>query len=320
MLGEKPSAALELAMNPKQILSAQQLSNLNQKSDLKGWIHLMGHLAIMGCSGLLWATQRANLWIALPALAIYGFSFAAMFAPLHECGHRTAFASDRMNRAVEWVAGCFSFYNSAFYRRYHKWHHRYTLVPGKDPELTDLAPIRWHEYLLILSGIPWWMGKVKMHLANALGRISDAPFLSEDTKADVVRSTRLQLLTYGGIFVGSAALGHPEFILLYWILPLAVGQPILRFVLLAEHTGCQDPHNALSNTRTTLTLSPLRFMMWNMPFHAEHHLYPSIPFHALTHAHSLLKGYFDRVDAGYLRVNRGIVAQFGSEKVAQTTL
>jgi homoserine O-acetyltransferase/O-succinyltransferase len=42
---DNPSAELEPAINPKQILSAQQLSDLNQKSDLKGWLHLVGHLA-----------------------------------------------------------------------------------------------------------------------------------------------------------------------------------------------------------------------------------------------------------------------------------
>lgn len=100
MFSDNPSADLDPAINPKQILSSQQLNDLNQKSDLKGWLHLVGHLAIMGGSGILWGTQMTNLWIALPALAIYGFSFAAMFAPLHECGHRIAFASDRTGERI----------------------------------------------------------------------------------------------------------------------------------------------------------------------------------------------------------------------------
>jgi hypothetical protein len=44
----------------------------------------------------------------------------------------------------------------------------------------------------------------------------------------------------------------------YW---RVVGQPILRFILLAEHTGCTLDDNSLTNTRTTLTLAPLRFLM-----------------------------------------------------------
>ena len=42
--------------------------------------------------------------------------------------------------------------------------------------------------------------------------------------------------------------------------------------------------NGLTNTRTTLTNGLMRLLMWNMPFHTEHHLYPSIPFHRLPDA------------------------------------
>ncbi|MFZ4677749.1 MAG: fatty acid desaturase, partial [Nodosilinea sp.] len=66
-------------------------------------------------------------------------------------------------------------------------------------------------------------------------------------------------------------------------------------------------------TRTTLTLWPLRWLMWNMPYHAEHHLYPSIPFQALPAAHAQLKPYFERVDGGYLGVHRGILTDIVAE-------
>jgi fatty acid desaturase len=38
--------------------------------------------------------------------------------------------------------------------------------------------------------------------------------------------------------------------------------------------------------------------MWNMPFHAEHHLYVSIPFHALPHVHEQLKEHFKEMAVG----------------------
>ncbi|MGB3769289.1 MAG: fatty acid desaturase, partial [Phormidesmis sp.] len=50
--------------------------------------------------------------------------------------------------------------------------------------------------------------------------------------------------------------------------------------------------------------------MWNMPYHAEHHLYPSIPFHALPAAHQQLKEKFAHVDSGYIQVNQAIVSTF----------
>lgn len=307
-------------LKPNQILSAQTLKDLNIKSNLWGCFQLTGHLTVMGISGYFWGTNLSNLYldslnlanldwlnlsrwgITLAALVVYGFSLAAMFAPLHECCHRTAFANQRLNDGVAWFAGLLSFYNSTFYRRYHKWHHRYTQIPDQDPELESPKPQNLREYFLELSGIPWWLGKFRGHGLIALGKLENSPYIAETVKAEVIRSTRLQLLVYLGAIVLSVAVQKPWF-LTYWLLPLAIGQPILRAILLAEHTGCTNDNNPLTNTRTTLTLFPLRFLMWNMPFHTEHHLYASIPFHALPKAHQQLQPHLQQVDQGYTRVN-----------------
>ena len=88
-------------------------------------------------------------------------------------------------------------------------------------------------------------------------------------------------------------------------MPLAVRQPILRFILCAEQTEYSLDNNPLTNTRTTLTWFPIKFMMWNMLFYAEHHFY-----HALPQAHQELKEHFANVDDGYMRVNRNIIKVF----------
>jgi fatty acid desaturase len=49
--------------------------------------------------------------------------------------------------------------------------------------------------------------------------------------------------------------------------------------------------------------------MWNMPFHGEHHLYPSLPFHDLPAAHALIGPRLRHVDCGYLAVHRQLLAQ-----------
>ena len=262
----------------------------------------------MLCSGYLWLTLE-NWWLRLPVLIIYGFSFAAMFAVVHECTHRSAFANNVLNDIVAWWAGVLSGYNSTFYRRFHKWHHKYTRIEGKDPELEDIQPRNLREYLAEISGIRWWLGKIQTHFRLATGKLDNMPYLSEDARSEVISSTRWQLLVYGVAIALSLILQQPWFITL-WLLPLAVGQPILRFILLAEHTGCSLDNNPLTNTRTTLTWFPIKFMMWNMPFHAEHHLYPSIPFHALPQAHQELKEHFTVVDNGYFKVNQNIISNF----------
>jgi fatty acid desaturase len=297
-------AAAPLA-NPRQLLPAHELAALNQRSNLAGVLRLAGHLAVIVLSGYFWGT--ASGWLKLPALLVYGVSLALMFCPTHECIHRTAFENPQVNDAVGWFAGLLSFYNSTSYRRYHKWHHRYNQIPGKDPELSDPKPQSLRQYLWEIGGIPWWQSKITGHFKVALGQLEDCFYLPESAHAEVIRSTRLQLGVYMAIALFSTALGHPWFLFAYWLLPLALGQPLLRFVLIAEHTGCPNDDNPLTNTRTTLTLWPLRFLMWNMPYHAEHHLYPSIPFHALPDAHQQLKANFSSIETGYLSANRTIV-------------
>ena len=292
----------------KQILKSEVLNTLNTRSNLLGSIQLTGHLAIMGSSGYLWTTAE-NWLLKIPALVIYGFSLAAMFAVVHECGHRTAFANNRLNDIVAWWAGVLSGYNSTFYRRYHKWHHRYTQIKGKDPELEDPKPSNLKEYLAEISGLNWWLGKLQTHYSVATGKLYDMPYIAENARDEVIKSTRLQLAVYGSAIAVSLIFQQPWFIT-GWLLPLAVGQPILRIILLAEHTGCSNDNNPLTNTRTTLTWFAIEFMMWNMPYHGSHHLYPSIPFHALPKAHQHLVEHFKVVDNGYLKVNRDIIATF----------
>ncbi len=292
----------------RHVLTAAELAIFNQRSNRQGWQQVAAHLGVMGVSGGIWATQMAHLWLALPALIVYGMSLATMFAAMHECTHRTAFASNRLNDGLGWWAGVLSFYNGTFYRRYHKWHHRFTQIPGKDPELDDPKPTTLRGYLWELSAIPWWLGKVKTHARVATGQVQNYPFLPDSAQAEVVRSTRWQLAVYGGAIALSILWGQPWAVLLYWVLPMAVGQPVLRAILLAEHTGCTHDDNPYTNTRTTLTIAPLQLLMWNMPYHAEHHLYPSMPFHALPSAHGRLVGHWQQLEQGYVTMNRKLVS------------
>lgn len=305
-------------LTPSKLFTEEQLTSLNQRSNSKGAIQLLGHLLIMGVSGYWWLSHLDVLWLALPALPIYGFSFASMFAAMHECVHRTAFANNRVNDYVGWFAGLLSFYNSTFYRRYHKWHHRYTQIPGKDPELEDVKPASLPQYFWQISAIPWWIGKLKGHFRLAIGRMENCPYIPQTARAEVMRSVQLQLFAYAVAIALSLYFQQPWF-WYGWLLPMIVGQPLLRMILLSEHTGCTNDANPSTNTRTTYTLSLIQFLMWNMPFHAEHHFCPSIPFHALEKAHQYLKSHLQHVEQGYIAANQSFIRQFPQSSTQRST-
>ena len=194
-------------------LSRQTLERLQQRSDARGLVRLAGHLAIMGGTGYLTkvALERGSWLSALFAMSALGFTFATMFAAMHESVHRTAFRSQLLNDSVGWFAGLLSFYNSTFYRPYHGWHHRFTQLAGQDPELEDVKPTSIASYLLEFSGLSWWYGKLKTHGRLALGRTQRYRFLTDASARRVVRSVRLQLAVYAGGIALSAALGYPYF-------------------------------------------------------------------------------------------------------------
>ena len=300
-----------MAMATTLLIERQALAQLNSLRDGPGWIRLGSHLLMIGLAGLLWRLETLPLPLRLAGLWISGIGLATCFAPLHECGHRTVFRSRRLNDAVAWGMGLLSFYNADLYRRYHQWHHRYTHQPGLDPELEDPVPTSLAGYLLEVSGWNWWTGKLRGHSRLLWGDLSQVPYLSPEIIPQVRRSIRLQFGVYGLLALLSLIAAN-GFLLWSWLLPLAIGQPFLRLLLLAEHTGCAYGDDGLANTRTTLTLAPVRWLMWNMPFHAEHHLYPSLPFHALPAAHRWIGPRLEHLDRGYLAVHRQLLARLAS--------
>ena len=52
-------------------------------------------------------------------------------------------------------------------------------------------------------------------------------------------------------------------------------------------------------TRSMRAGALLKYLMWNMPYHAEHHAYPAVPFHALPALHAELLDELNEKDQGY---------------------
>jgi fatty acid desaturase len=94
---------------------------------------------------------------------------------------------------------------------------------------------------------------------------------------------------------------------IYWFLPRLIGEPVLRAIRMAEHTGADQSPDLLRNTRTTLTNPVLCMLYWNMPFHAEHHVASSVPFHALKRLHTELRPSLSNVASSYWAVHSDIV-------------
>src|SRR5207245_1974774 len=121
---------------------------------------------------------------------------------------------------------------------------------------------------------------------------------------------------YVAVAAASMLTGSP-IALLVWIVPWIVGQVFLRPYLLAEHTACASTRDCLENTRTTLTLPLVRLFAWNMPYHAEHHAYPAIPFHALPRLHERVRGKIENLEPGYVTASVKVARYLFGRKAAR---
>ncbi len=284
-------------------LGRERRRSLLQRSDRKGAVRLAGHLAALGVTGGLIAGGAPG-WPLL--LLPHGVLLAFLFCLQHEAVHRTPFRSPWLNRAAAWGAGLAVGVPPVWFRHFHMAHHRYTQDPARDPELArplqrSKPGLAWH-----IAGGPYWTGQIRTLLVNAAGRNRD-DFIPPRARAPVAREALLFLVLYAAAALLSVRLGSTALLWL-WLLPMLVGQPVLRLFLLAEHTGCPHVPDMLRNTRTTFTGAWLRFIAWNMPYHAEHHAFPAVPFHKLPELHRALRGDLAVTANGYPEAARAAVA------------
>jgi len=292
------------------VLSTAQLQTLSVRSNAAGARRLAIHTVLL--IGIGWLVAISGPVTLLPAMLVFGLVQVALFAPAHEATHQTAFASRQANLIVGWLAACPSLLNLHFYSAYHFAHHRHTQIPGRDPELDMAAPDGLRAYIRRILGVPYWQLRLLVIMDCWRGNLRRYPYVSDQAATAIIRSVRLMTGTMAGGAVASALLFGWTTPFVFWILPQLFCQPFLRAYVLAEHTGCTMDRNGLTNTRTTLTNAAVRLLMWNMPFHAEHHLYPSIPFHQLPGAHAALRDRLGFVQLGYLRWNLAMVRKLAN--------
>jgi fatty acid desaturase len=290
---------------PTEHLDRDLLTQLSRRADGPGLRHLAGHLALLALTGAGIAAARGTLWL-WPAMFVHGVVLIFLFMPLHECIHRTAFKTRALNEAVAFVIGVLILLPREYFRAFHFAHHRFTQDPERDPELAAPKPATLGQWLWQVSGRGYWVSLGRGLVEHAFGRAPESFYKDERQRRVVITEARIVLALYALVAVVSVAFAS-DVALVYWVVPALLGQPALRLYLMAEHMLCPLVPDMLANTRTTYTNAAVRFLAWNMPFHAEHHAYPAVPFHRLPEVNRVLAPALKTTAPGYLAVQRAIL-------------
>lgn len=291
-------------MNVRTLLTDTELAAVTAKSDLRGaWLLVCNWLIVIAAFALaaVW-THPLTVLLAVFLLGARQLGFGIL---MHEAGHRTLFASQRLNEfAGRWLIAPPTFGNVQAYMRGHLQHHRLAGT-ADDPDLPNYrdypitrARLRrklWRD----ITGQTGW--RTLKGIAAGLRHLRH---LDQDTRGSLLRGLGFNLLLLAVL----AALGQAWLYLLWLVAFVCVNPLVSRIRQVGEHGAVPDlfDADARRNTRTIRAgvLARLFICPHRVSYHLEHHLMPSVPIYRLPLLHRLLhqKGQYEGVDfpTGYL--------------------
>ncbi len=268
-------------------ISPDRLQSLSVRTNGRAAIDLLLYVALLVGSAVLlyWSLWS---WWTLPAAFVYGTLYGSSSDPRwHECGHGTAFRSSVLNNLVYFPASFMLLREATLWRWSHVRHHSDTIVVGRDPEIILARPPQLGDWLPNLIGLKAGTFMMRRTVRHATGNISaaDESYLPEHAKPLVVREARMTVTIWLAVLAGCLVLGSAV-PLLFVIGPSFYGAWLMLVLGTTQHLGLrEDVLDHRQNTRTIYLNPVLRFLYLNMNYHAEHHMFPQVPYHALPRLH-----------------------------------
>jgi fatty acid desaturase/nitrite reductase/ring-hydroxylating ferredoxin subunit len=269
-------------------ISRDELKELMQRSNLKGGVHTVAFFVVLISLGILAYHAIGTSWM-IPAFFAYGTVYCFLNHLMHETHHRTVFKSVWLNELVHWIAA-FAHGAEPIYDRWgHAQHHTYTYLIGDDPEVITPRPAD----IPTLLGQFFGIGIIKPGpiINHALGIIppADRELVPESDWKVMIWSSRLWLLGYA-LIIASCFFFGTLLPLIYTLFARFYGAFIPTLLNDTQHVGLEqnvyDHRLICRNVRVDPITS---FFYWNMQYHTEHHMFPAVPFHALSKLHEKIK-------------------------------
>jgi fatty acid desaturase len=271
------------------ILERETFRKLNRVNSLQNIVHGILVLGLyMFLSGL--GYRMGSIWLWIPIWIYQGFILSGFLGASHDCAHNTFSSSRRFNR----IAGIFwsstVLFNFSLYKYYHLNHHRHTHVPGDTEPYGSFGSIWDYIRTLPMTGFffPFW----KM---SFLAHFNWYPTFIKN------RKQRNQVVQDNwGLWIWLCAciiltIFYPMLLLkCYWI-------PMVVYTSIPEHYDCEEGTDVTKNTRTLESNWLFKYIFWNGNYHAEHHLFPSVPSHNLGKLHKLVGEQFKVRESSYLK-------------------
>ncbi len=293
------------------------LAQLSRRSDARGAAQTLGFLAILACTGSL-AYFSGTHWpwyVSAALLLVHGSCWAFLSNAFHEFSHGTVFASKPLNRFFLGVVSFLGWNNPVLFWTSHTEHHKFTLYPADDLEISLEAGISVGQFLRFALVNPQGFARTLYnHTRYGLGRMRGEWEQRLFPAANVVLRRDLARWSWG-LLGGHALLVAVALYLHLWMLPVVVtlapfyGRGIQWLCNESQHMGLPGNVPDFRLCSRTIYLNPLlQFMYWHMNYHTDHHIYAAVPCYRLASLHRLIRADLPACHRGLLSVWREIAA------------
>ena len=226
--------------------------------------------------------------IRIAGIVVIAISVQAMGTLMHEALHGNLFRNTFLDRWVGFALGVPTFFSASAYKVTHLNHHRHTRSE-KDMDEFSYACRTRRQYIALFYA-SFLVGSILYMFAVPVKAYAMA---SRINRRRIVAEYSLMLLVYSIAVTFLFVIGHAEWLLWYWLGPISVAVILSNIRALSEHMGTLDEGDAMLKTRTVTSNRLVSFLMLNLNYHLEHHLFPAVPWYNLPKIHQLLKPMYE---------------------------
>lgn len=308
-------------------LTREQMSALNRKSDLLGFLQTGGYLGLLVCTAAvaLYSVYHWPWYVSVAAFYFHGTCYSFTINAFHELIHDSVFKTRWLNGFFLRIFSFLGWHNHHFFWASHTEHHKYTLHPPDDLEVEIPMPLTLKGFLqnaIINPMWPWHV--VRGVVLTALGRVDGrwAEHLFPDSATEARKNLRrwawVLLIGHGTIVAVSLIMG-------WWFVPLAItfapayGGALHYLCNNSQHAGLQDEVPDFRLCCRTIYLNPFfQFLYWHMNYHTEHHMYAGVPCYRLGKLHRLIKHEMPECPRGLFATWKQIIGIYRQQKTDPT--
>lgn len=315
-------------MKPTDVLTREEMQELIQLSDWRGWYAVGTTWAMIAASFALVAFFP-NPWTILLALIILGGRHLALAILMHDASHYALFKSKKLNDVIgRWLCAYPTWQDLRRYRPHHLAHHKYA-GSEKDPDLDLVAGFPLSRASLIrkclrdLCGVSGFkriyglllmdLGFIRYTVSSSVVKLDQSGRTLKDIFFSALVNLHGVIITNIILFLILKGAGHAELYVLWVVSYLIPFSLFVRIRSIAEHACTQMDLDPLKNTRTTYAnpLARVTVAPHFVNYHLEHHFMMTVPPFRFKKMHQLLlsRGVFEQgyLARGYLEVLKGAV-------------